>query len=223
MRYCSACGHGNEDGARFCFVCGQAVPVAATPVYDNPVPATPVDTPPVAVQPEQANISRLAIAGALLGVIGFIEATIALVFPYEGGGFAALCVLVGLPLSIIGLNRSPKTRTAFVGVVSNGVTLWTVACGFLLLFVGFLGGNSLEQYTIVEDGRFVVGVDVAPGVYVSAGQYYPSLGSCEFARLRIDGNVIDSSSVGVQRVVVTISESDGAFSTRNCGHWYPLR
>ena len=56
MRYCSACGSGNDDGARFCLACGQQTPTTDLPVPELPTPGTapPRVYPPV--QPSTVSI-----------------------------------------------------------------------------------------------------------------------------------------------------------------------
>ena len=219
MRYCSACGHGNEEGARFCFACGQELSVAtAAPL----IPAIPTDNPAVAVQPQKPRDSRMAIAGLVIGVISLLFAIALLADQSLGYGYPIVGVLVGLPLSVVSINRNrnQNNNTATAAAASNGLALWLVVLGLLVVF---LGDSGLEQYSFGADGNYVVGVDIAPGVYGSAGQVDPAQGSCEFARFRGNREMIDSGRVGAQRTVVTIQESDSAFSTRNCGWWIPLR
>ncbi len=68
---------------------------------------------------------------------------------------------------------------------------------------------------IDKDGTFLVGVDIMPGMYRTAGGTM-----CNWARLESadENDVIDSwQGAGPQRV--HISESDTAFLTHNCGTW----
>lgn len=66
-------------------------------------------------------------------------------------------------------------------------------------------------------GTYLVGVDVAPGTYVSRGG-----SSCYWARLRaftggLDGIIANDNHRG--RAIVTISRSDRAFRSDGCGTW----
>ncbi|MBI2692835.1 MAG: hypothetical protein HYX30_01155 [Mycobacterium nebraskense] len=69
--------------------------------------------------------------------------------------------------------------------------------------------------TIQSNGTFIVGTDIAPGTYRSAGKY-----GCYWARLRsLDtGDVIDNN-VNDGPQAVQILPTDRAFLTRNCAEW----
>ncbi len=69
--------------------------------------------------------------------------------------------------------------------------------------------------TIEANGTFIVGSDIAPGTYRSAGKY-----GCYWARLRSfdTGDVIDNN-VNDGPQVVQILPTDRAFLTRNCAEW----
>ena len=222
--YCSTCGHGNEEGARFCLTCGQGMPVADVPL-NNPIPATPpvADLPSIPAE----TTPKTAIAGLVLGVVGLIEATIAIASPYGGGFIATFCVIAGVFLCINSLKKSPNTRVAMAGVVSNGVTVWLVIAGFALLGLGFLGGSassSSEPSAFPGNGLFVVGVDIAPGTYRTHGAVV-GYELCRYERMAPSGNTIYEEIVPhpQQSAVVTIRESDGAFYTSGCQRWTPRR
>ena len=77
--------------------------------------------------------------------------------------------------------------------------------------------DSFGTYTgvIDRDGTYLVGVDIMPGMYRTAGGT-----TCSWARLRsLDASdIIDSwKGSGPQRV--QIKESDTAFLTQDCGNW----
>ncbi|ETZ98101.1 hypothetical protein I547_6465 [Mycobacterium kansasii 824] len=68
---------------------------------------------------------------------------------------------------------------------------------------------------IDRDGTYLVGVDIMPGMYRTAGG-----ATCSWARLgSLDtGDIIDSwKGSGPQRI--QIKESDTAFLTQDCGTW----
>ncbi|OBB84227.1 hypothetical protein A5781_01325 [Mycobacterium sp. 852002-30065_SCH5024008] len=69
--------------------------------------------------------------------------------------------------------------------------------------------------TIAANGTFIVGSDIAPGTYRSAGNY-----GCYWARLRsLDtGDIIDNN-VNDGPQAVQILPTDRAFMTRNCAAW----
>ena len=219
MRYCATCGHGNEDGSLFCYSCGQRTPVA-TPAYNSPVPASPVPTPE-SIQPGD---SRMALAGFSLGAVGLLLAIPATVDESIVYAFPIVCILIGLPLSIISLNQDRNLNrtntTAITGIAFGVIATWMLIVAVPL---SVLLASPLDQKTIIGDDYFVVGKDVAAGDYGSAGAVDPAKGLCEFTRLSSSDEVVYSGEAGAHRVVVTIQSSDGAFVTRNCGHWYPLR
>ncbi|MCX2934054.1 hypothetical protein ORI20_27685 [Mycobacterium sp. CVI_P3] len=73
--------------------------------------------------------------------------------------------------------------------------------------------------SIVSDGTYVVGVDIAPGIYRSAGSNQPGY-DCYWKRLASfdSSDIIDNEgSEGPQ--VVEIMASDKAFSTARCKPW----
>ncbi|MCV7312420.1 hypothetical protein H7J89_17630 [Mycobacterium paraffinicum] len=72
--------------------------------------------------------------------------------------------------------------------------------------------------TIESDGTFMVGTDIAPGTYRSAGNY-----GCYWARLRsLDTNDIIDNNVNDGPQVVQILPADRAFMTRNCAAWHKV-
>lgn len=67
-----------------------------------------------------------------------------------------------------------------------------------------------------SDGTYLVGTDIAPGTYRAPGG-----SACYYARLsNLSGefNAIISNGLGVSPVI-TVAESDAAFSSRHCGQW----
>lgn len=67
-----------------------------------------------------------------------------------------------------------------------------------------------------SDGTYLVGTDIAPGTYRAPGG-----SACYYARLsNLSGefNAIISNGFGVSPVI-TVAESDAAFSSRHCGQW----
>lgn len=72
--------------------------------------------------------------------------------------------------------------------------------------------------TIESDGTFMVGTDIAPGTYRSAGKY-----GCYWARLRsLDTNDIIDNNVNDGPQVVQILPTDRAFMTKNCAAWHKV-
>ena len=75
--------------------------------------------------------------------------------------------------------------------------------------------------TLSDDGTFIVGTDIAPGTYKTAG---PSVGSmCAWERLRDLRNDDMSSTIasGIEygQAFVTIEPTDVAFNTSWCMPW----
>ena len=213
MLYCYTCGYGNQDEARFCYSCGR-VTQAAVEAIQTPASSVPAE-----------NTPKTAIAGLILAIVGLGEAAVALFIPYDGGFIAIFCVAISVFLCIRSLNTSRNTRIAMTGVVCNGVAIWIMVAGFSLLFLGVIGdsgGNTwggLKQRSFTGDGIYIVGEDIAPGVYGSVGIHNPLLGNCEFVRFGKFDEVLQSGAAGYHRVLVIILPSDEAFYTDNCGRW----
>lgn len=77
--------------------------------------------------------------------------------------------------------------------------------------------------TSFGEGKFVVGKDISPGTYRTAGKSGEL--DCYWARLKNTGgatNSIIANNLGPGPVTVTISRDDGAFQTRWCSTWTKL-
>jgi hypothetical protein len=78
---------------------------------------------------------------------------------------------------------------------------------------------KVEPGTIPGNGTFVVGKDIEPGTYKTAG---PDGFGCYYARLKDtsgDLNAIINNNVSQGPATVTIKGSDGAFETSGCHTW----
>ncbi|MER5875426.1 hypothetical protein ABT119_05795 [Streptomyces sp. NPDC001910] len=76
--------------------------------------------------------------------------------------------------------------------------------------------------TIPGEGTFVVGSDIKPGTYKTAGAEESVIPNCYWARLKGTSGtfkdiIANSNSEGP--TTVTISSSDGAFKTNGCKTW----
>ena len=77
----------------------------------------------------------------------------------------------------------------------------------------------------IGNGTFIVGVDIDPGTYRSAGPSNPDVPFCSYARLRdAGGGILNVDNVlDIQNVqgpgVVTIQTSDGGFFSQGCQPW----
>ncbi|MDH6246807.1 hypothetical protein [Mycobacterium sp. OTB74] len=77
--------------------------------------------------------------------------------------------------------------------------------------------------TIDKDGIYVVGTDIVPGTYATAGPV--GNGRCYWRRMNnpdpmVKGNVIDSA-LSAKPQVVAIDPADKAFKTSGCQPWHP--
>jgi hypothetical protein len=76
--------------------------------------------------------------------------------------------------------------------------------------------------SIAGDGTYIVGGDVQPGTYKSAGPGDRPVGMCYWARHKDttgDTDSIIANNIGKGPQVVTIKKTDGAFETRGCATW----
>lgn len=79
----------------------------------------------------------------------------------------------------------------------------------------------IEQYAqgarIDDDGSYVVGESISPGIWRTTDR----VADCYWERTRSNGDIIDNGLVtfASSKVSVTISESDGSFTTQGCGSW----
>ena len=188
MRYCSACGNGNDDGARFWLACGQQTPTTDLPVPERPTPATapPRVYPPV--QLRRTGGSLMAIAGLILGAISLVLAIAALAGSSIGYGEALIFIIAGLVVCVVSIhrNRSESTSAATTaGVACNGLALWLVVVGGVLAFLTS-GSSSGDVPSAFEGtGYYVVGADIAPGTYRTTGAAsHTNRGLCEYGGRR---------------------------------------
>ena len=88
--------------------------------------------------------------------------------------------------------------------------------------------STVSPSSFVGEGNFVVGVDIAPGRYRTAGPGSSAYGPCTFARLRTAGVSIHNINevLDIQQLrgpaTVTILKSDGGFYAQNCKEWTPV-
>jgi hypothetical protein len=80
--------------------------------------------------------------------------------------------------------------------------------------------TSSAPATTISHGTYLVGTDVMPGTYKTTGA--AGIGSCYWARLKdTSGNFNAIIANGISRgpITVTISATDGAFTTSGCKTW----
>ena len=105
MAYCSTCGHGNEDAARFCFSCGRAAVLpTASPPTDIPafVPPIPI------VQSPPSSASRVGTAGLVIGIISLALVIAVLAADSVGWGLPIIGVIAGLSLTFVRIRLTPR-------------------------------------------------------------------------------------------------------------------
>jgi hypothetical protein len=103
--------------------------------------------------------------------------------------------------------------------------------GAALVLAGWCGGTGIAgadpapppppagpKTTIDHDGTFVVGTDIAPGIYSSPGPV--SGGTCYWKRLNsLSGTDIIDNALSLKPQVVQIDATDKAFKTDGCQPW----
>ncbi|MGB2812505.1 MAG: hypothetical protein WBC17_12310 [Mycobacterium sp.] len=70
--------------------------------------------------------------------------------------------------------------------------------------------------SLIEEGTFAVGTDIAPGVYASAGPVEGD--TCYWRRIGAD-NVTLNNALTSQPQLIAIEATDVAFKTRGCQPW----
>lgn len=86
-----------------------------------------------------------------------------------------------------------------------------------LILIGLLVASAAPVVQAFEDGTYLVGVDVKPGIYRASGG-----SSCVWKRLKgLGGELGDvlGMDAGVTKPMVEIKATDRAFHTERCGTW----
>jgi hypothetical protein len=110
------------------------------------------------------------------------------------GATAAMLALVGCAVPPTAINTAP-TRTVTVTYTPQP--------------------PPGQPKTVFGDGLYQVGVDIAPGVYRSAGGK-----GCYWSRLKtLDTSSYIDSNLNDGPQTVQILPTDGAFNTKNCQPW----
>ena len=77
--------------------------------------------------------------------------------------------------------------------------------------------------TSFDNGTFIVGTDIAPGTYRTAGPADPSLPLCAYERMKdTSGDLVEANLGGGSTqgpAVVTIKKTDAAFQSVGCKTW----
>ncbi|MFI7666715.1 hypothetical protein [Nocardia sp. NPDC049526] len=106
-----------------------------------------------------------------------------------------------------------------------------VIAGAMASTVTLLGAGTAAaqpRNTITEDGVYLVGVDIFPGIWEGQGTPDPAVG-CDWRRLRkVEGDntdqhyIINNDFTRNRPVRAEIAPTDVAFKTVNCGAWHML-
>ena len=133
-----------------------------------------------------------------------------------GGSFcywARLSGLGGATSDIIA--NDIATGRAIVTIESTDVGFETYGCGTWSPLPA-----TGSQATTMGDGTWAVGIDIAPGTYITSGG-----DTCYWARLSSFngefGSLIANEN-GNGQAIVTIEPTDKGFTTKDCGTWSPL-
>jgi hypothetical protein len=199
-----------------------------TPHYTAPTP------PPLPAAPKNG----FGVTALVLGIVGAVFAFIPVV-----GVIAWPLVVLGLLFGVLGILRAHSGKANNMGVAIAGTACSAV--GLVLCFVWLVAFASTAPHVpagyapgamsasplapnapavapgqIPGDGTFLVGKDIKPGTYRSAGT---SSLACTYTRMKdlsgSLGSIIDSGVQSQGPSVVTISPSDGAFKTSGCETW----
>ncbi|MBX7431127.1 hypothetical protein JDV09_03230 [Mycobacterium sp. Y57] len=129
---------------------------------------------------------------------------------------AAAFILGGLGGCVFGVVTSPSGNNSTTG---STVTVTRFAQTQAPQSSAAAPRPTGPQTTIASDGTYVVGTDILPGVYRTAGPVSTGR-NCYYKRLASfdSSDIIDNEGAkGPQ--VVEILASDAAFSTSNCQPW----
>jgi hypothetical protein len=180
----------------------------------------------------------MAWAAVILGIVGVVFSWI----PFLDV-LTMLGAIIGLILGVIAMFGSRKTTagigiglcilaTVFTSMVMNQVTdaLHTTSGSSSTSGASGLGYPTAPvapplpagPVTTFDQGTFVVGQDIKPGTYKTAGATPNWMRYCYWARLSTtDGtlNSIIANDGGQGPATVTISPGDAAFKTSGCQTW----
>ncbi|HEY2207364.1 MAG TPA: hypothetical protein VGH99_23140 [Pseudonocardia sp.] len=208
-----------------------------SPAQRSPRPSAQPSLPPPAPAPR----NRCGGLALTLGVGGLVFGLLPLT-----GFVACLCGALGIVLGAVGLARvrrgtADNRWAARVGTGLSAVALALGIWGVVVtlqavttqsaLLVSFGGHRPAPtpspsaQRAVpgrIGDGSYLVGTDIQPGVYHSAGPVSPAVPYCYWARQRDDSgemsSLITHDNVGGP-ATVTVRSTDEVFSTSGCQPW----
>lgn len=184
----------------------------------------------------------LGTTALVLGIVGTVFAMIPII-----GVIAWPMVILGLIFGLIGIQRVRSGAANNKGVAISGTVLSGIGLALCIIWTAAFGATvantpapttfpelpAVPQVadvapaapaapapgTIPGAGTFMVGSDIEPGTYKTAG---PDGFGCYYARLKDtsgDFGSIINNNVSQGPATVTISASDGAFETSGCQTW----
>jgi hypothetical protein len=221
----------------------MTVPPAPQPPVGQPI----YDAPPVTTL-APAKFSGLAMASLILGIVGIVFSAVPIldvltmlgaivgiilafvavfgsrpVLALIGGG---LCVLAVVFTAVVLNNFSAAVDKAVGPAPSLAPLPAPVGGGKLPAPATSAPPVASSPATSFGEGTYVVGTDIAPGTYRTAGPASDGSGSCYWEREKNtsgDFGSIIANNLGRGPATVTISRSDGAFKTTGCDTWHKVR
>lgn len=199
---------------------------AGQPFYPPPAPTT-----------APAKFNGLAWSSLILGIVGVVFSAVPIL-----DIFTMLAAIVGIVLGGIALFGSRKILAA------SGTVLCVLAVVFTALVMnGFTAavGKAVSPApptasvpapvapaapvappapagpaTSFGEGTYAVGTDIAPGTYHTSGPSGDNMMGCYWERSKdTSGSSIITNGLGKGPATITISSSDGGFTTSGCNTW----
>lgn len=181
-------------------------------------------------------------AALVLGIVGAIFAVIPII-----GIIAWPMVIVGLVLGVLGILRANKGVANNRGVAIAGTALSAVGLALCIIWtVAFAAsasdvptasapsvktpavttadaGSNEEEPSGIGSGTFIVGQDIQPGTYKSAGAEEGMFEFCSWSIQKgpnTNSGILDFGTANAnEQMVVKIGKNAGAFTSSNCEPW----
>lgn len=198
---------------------------------------------PAGHQPAPQPKNGFGVTSLVLGIVGAVFAIIPVV-----GVIAWPMVIIGLIFGVLAILRARKGVATNQGVAIAGTALSGLGLALCIIWAAAFGAavantpaGSLPPApampnvdgapatpgpaeapapgTIPGDGTFVVGTEVQPGTYRTAG---PNGFNCYYARMadtsgELTSVITNGNASGP--TTITIAEGDGAFQSSGCQTW----
>ncbi|MEV6071678.1 hypothetical protein AB0L82_34490 [Nocardia sp. NPDC052001] len=95
-------------------------------------------------------------------------------------------------------------------------SLWLTGFGIAAVAaIGSSGVASAAASVIEQDGPYAVNTDISAGYYTT----HNAAPDCQWARLGVDGVIIERGDGGNGTVTVRVPATDTTFATSHCGTW----